>query len=275
MNEDNGLQEKNAQNLISLDLRSLWEILKKRKMLIVAVVLIGLLVNIAAAFLIRPEYTKRIVISLPVGEHFGFQVAEIRPIIQDINSMIELGRKEILVENKVFSAEDLEGIQEVAFTDINQEKGIYVILIRSRREENIPQVARGVIRYLESHEYFSTRIEKQRMLLNKQLELFQTAVDNAESLKATFMDLIRRESPLDLSFNVADIDKTIRDMKVELENAQKELALFKEMEVISRLDSPPDRASYDLIRNSIVGVTLSLFLGIVIALVLGWKRFVL
>jgi len=275
MNENNRLQEKNEQNLINLDLRSLWEVLKSNKMLIAIVVLIGLFVNIAAGFLIKPEYTKRIVISLPVSEHFAFQTAEIRPIIQDINSMIELDRKDILIKDQVFSAEDLEGILGVLITDISQETGIYLVVIKSRREENIPNVARGVIQYLKSHEYFSTRVEKQRILLNKQIELFQMAVDNAESLKATFLDLIKKENPLDLSFNVADIAKTIRDMKIELENTQKEMALFKEMEIISRLDSPPDRETYNFVRNSIVGVTLSLFLGVVIALVLGWKRLVL
>lgn len=275
MSNESSSQRKNEQNSTILDLNSLWFALKSRKLMIGIIVLIGLIIMSTVGFLRKPVYVKGTLISIPYYKKSIVNSAEIIAMIQDVGALIERDAKDILVQKGVFREEDIDSILGIYCPAADMTEETFILAIKSQREENIPNIARDTIRYLNSNEIISARIEEQKSLMSKQVEFFKTAVTNAEALKTTFLELSRKEIPLDLSFNVVEIEKTIRDMKLELENIQKELTLFKGFEMISTLDAPPKRTSFNFPRNIIIGGAIFLFLGIIIALFLEWKNYIL
>jgi len=93
-------------------------------------------------------------------------------------------------------------------------------------------------------------------------------------MRATFIDLAQKGEKVELSFNLAQLDKTILDMKTKLRKYQQQLDLFKGFEIISDLDVPPDRTGFNYPRNLVLGFLISLFLGILVALISNWKSLV-
>lgn len=253
------------------DLKNLWAVIKDKKYLIGAIVLFGVFVVAAVWFLRGTIYVKGILISLPDYQENIIHADELRTIISDLNGMVERDAKDMLVEKGIFSQADIEDITGIFCITAKGEEGIFTLVIKSRSQDNIANVARDVTKHLNDYPIIKDRIEKQITLLNHQIELYSSAVNNAQDLKATFFDTIKTGRAVDLGFNVVDIEQSIRDMKMELEDLQRKTELFKGFENISNLDVPPQPEGFGIFRSLGISILISLFIGIIIAIFTGWK----
>lgn len=249
--------------ILSADL--LWILFKKNWILIGFIVFLGGCVVVGIRLLKPPTYVKGILISLPSYQENIIHADELRTIIRDLNGMIERDAKDILVAKGIYSEADVEDCVGIYCITAKDKEGIFALSIKSKREENIPNIARDTVNHLNNYPIISDRIQKQMDLLNHQIELFQTAVKNSEELKKTFMDLMKSKSPIDLSFNIVNVERSIREMKTELDHIQKRTELFKGFEIISNLDVPPNIEGFGFFKNISTAVLISFFIGIIIA----------
>jgi len=272
MKSDDNSQKKEDLGLNIFDLRNLWAVIKEKKYLIGAIVLLGVFVVVAAWFLRDTIYVKGILISLPDYQENIIHADELRTIISDLNGMVERDAKDMMVEKGIFAQADIEDITGIFCAAAKGEEGIFTLVIKSKSQDNIANVARDVAYHLNDHPIIKDRIEKQINLLNNQIELCSSAVNNAQELKATFFDTIKTGRAVDLGFNVVDIEQSIRDMKMELEDLQRKTELFKGFEIISNLDVPSEPEGFGIFRSLGISILISLFIGIIVAIFTGWKK---
>jgi hypothetical protein len=186
-----------------------------------------------------PIYVKGILISLPSYQEDIIHADELRAIIRDLNGMIERDAKDIMVAKGIYSESDIEDCVGIFCVSAKDKEGIFTLVIKSKSQETISNIARDTVKHLNTYPIISDRIQKQMVLLKHQIVLFQTAVKNSEELKNTFMELVKSENPIDISFNIVNVERSIREMKTELDHIQKKTELFKGFEIISSLDVPP------------------------------------
>lgn len=272
MNASDNSQKKEDLGLNIFDLKNLWTVIKDKKFLIGSFVILGMIVVAAVWFLKGPIYVKGILISLPDYQENIIHADELRTIISDLNGMVERDAKDMLVEKGIFSQADIEDITGIFCITAKGEEGIFTLVIKSKIQENIPNIARDVAKHLNDHPIIKDRIEKQINLLNHQIELYSSAVNNAQELKTTFFDTIRTGRTVDLGFNVVDIEQSIRDMKMELEDLQRKTELFKGFEIISNVEVPPNTEGFGLFRSLGMSILISLFVGVIVAIFTGWKK---
>jgi len=252
-----------APSIINADL--FWRVFKKNWILIAFIVFLGGCVVTAIRLLKPPTYVKGILISLPSFQQDIIHADELRTIIRDLNSMIELDAKDIMVAKGIFSESDIEDCIGIYCVSAKDKEGIFTLAIKSKREENIPNIVRDTVKHLNNYPIISDRIQKQMVLLNHQIELFQTAVKNSEDLKNTFMELVESKNPIDISFNIVNVERSIREMRTELDHIQKKTELFKGFEIISNLDVPPSLEGFGFFKHITTAVLISFFIGIIIA----------
>ena len=252
-----------APSIINADL--LWKVFKKNWILIAFLVFLGGCVVTAIRLLKPPTYVKGILISLPSFQQEIIHADELRTIIRDLNSMIELDAKDIMVAKGIYSESDIEDCIGIYCVSAKDKEGIFTLAIKSKREENIPNIVRDTVKHLNNYPIISDRIQKQMVLLNHQIELFQTAVKNSEDLKNTFMELVESKNPIDISFNIVNVERSIREMRTELDHIQKKTELFKGFEIISNLDVPPSLEGFGFFKHITTAVLISFFIGIIIA----------
>jgi len=272
MNASDNSQNKEDLGLNIFDLKNLWAVIKDKKYLIGLFVILGMIVVAAVWYLRGPIYVKGLLISLPDYQENIIHADELRTIISDLNGMVERDAKDMMVEKGIFSQADIEDITGIFCITAKGEEGIFTLVIKSRIEENIPNIARDVAKHLNDHPIIKDRIEKQINLLNHQIELYSSAVNNAEELKITFFDTIKAGRTVDLGFNVVDIEQSIRDMKMELEDLQRKTELFKGFEIISNVEVPPNTEGFGLFRSLGMSILISLFVGVIVAIFTGWKK---
>lgn len=243
------------------------KLFKRNWLLITLIVFLGGSVVLAFRLLQPPTYVKGILISLslPSYQEDIIHADELRAIIQDLNGMIERDAKDVMVAKGIYSESDIEDCTGIYCISAKSKEGIFTLVIKSKSKESIPHLASDTVKHLNGYPIISDRIQKQMDLLNHQIELFQSAVKNSEELKKTFMDLMKSKSPIDLSFNIVNVERSIREMRTELDNIQKRTELFKGFEIISSLDVPPNIEGFGFFKNIFAAVLISFFIGIIIA----------
>jgi len=261
-----------------IDLYELWLTLKKRVKTIV-IVTIAFVATSAIYCITAPDvYRIETVVSLPQSqeqEQEQEQVIVSYPITKDIIEKLEK-----LIQNKEYrklanllqiSQENLKGLKKIEAESYRKDSRFFKLIIESTNKGNLNEIKNGTLKYLNNNEFVLRKIKENREIIKNKINYLKSQLlklkKTATKLKAL---IIKTKKAKIVGFNPLDIDKSIIDLKMRINDL--ELILSSKVhgyeEVSSNLSPNPVKPKRKLIIT--VSLISGLFLGIFIAFFQEW-----
>ena len=257
-----------------IDLYELWLTLKKRVKTIV-IVTIAFVATSAIYCITAPDvYRIETVVSLPQSQSQE-QVIVSYPITKDIIEKLEK-----LIQNKEYrklanllqiSQENLKGLKKIEAESYRKDSRFFKLIIESTNKGNLNEIKNGTLKYLNNNEFVLRKIKENREIIKNKINYLKSQLlklkKTATKLKAL---IIKTKKAKIVGFNPLDIDKSIIDLKMRINDL--ELILSSKVhgyeEVSSNLSPNPVKPKRKLIIT--VSLISGLFLGIFIAFFQEW-----
>lgn len=199
--------------------------------------------------------------------------SETESIVSELNELIKEGRLNELSKKLNMNPNRLSELVKISASTPRVEKGFIEVTIDVYNPELILPVKNSLVEYLNNTPYVKKRISLERESLNHLKEEILRKINEIEGLKEYVIDEIKQGKVKNIRFNPIDLDKEVINLKQQLKDIEKDIALLKGIEVVAEPNIPvkPSRPRKKLI-VALAGFT-SLFFGIFFAFLWsGWRK---
>lgn len=256
------MEQQNKENLDEIGLYDLWQIIAKRKKLIVGLFLVCVTSSAIISFLMPKIYRGEAV--LVVEPAANISAKDIVDFVGDIDAE----KKAKLLPN-TYSL--IETIRLNAFKD---SKDKLAVIIETKDNKSIQPALSEIIEYINTINLVKVNIkEEQEKLLKRSIEL-TTVIDASSELLNTYRKLLAGGKLTPVGFNPVELNKRISDIKLEKLGVEQAIQRMKGgIEIANQLyimDKPVKPRKKMIVVLS--GIT-SLFLGIFLAFFLEYLEY--
>ena len=250
------MEKQNEQYNDEINLYDLWQVIAKRKMLIIGIFIV--IVGLTAIRSLMMPNIYRGVAHLVVN--LKSEVINAQEIIGSIGS-IDRNKRLMMVPKSFLN------VKNIKLDAVRNSKDKITVTIDAKKIDDIPKALSEVLGYLNNMDIIKTTVNREKAKLIMQSAELTDLIKSSPDLLATYRKLFEAGKLTTIGFNPADVGKKIIDTKTELLEIDQKIARLNNggIEVAAQLYISDNPVSPKILQNVILAGMISLLLGIFLA----------
>jgi hypothetical protein len=212
----------------------------------------------------KPVYRTEMVVQVP---HVGQKILP-DYAASDLQRLINILKEERIDEAAVLlgvSRETIGVVEKISYKLPGGGKGFLKVFINVYQTGVIPEIAKGILDYLNKNQYVKDALEIEKKPLKALEREIQGKIEAIESLKNFVVNEIRNGRVKDLGFNPIDLDDRVIELKEKLNEVEKKMSLLRGYEMVVEPVVPQEPVKPDRALIVLFAFISSIFMGVFIA----------
>lgn len=250
------MEQQNKEDYDEINLYELWQVIMKRKILVIGLFLIIVFLSAIYSFLSPNIYRGYAVFNIITAK----EIATSKEIVDFLGNVDREKRKIILPKT-------YPSVKDVKITTLKDSNNKIRVTIDSKKVNDIPQAISEVHDYLNNIDIVKMNTKQSKEILLQQSAELSELIKSAPDLLATYHKLFQAGKLSTMGFNPIEVSKAVIAIKIELLSVEQALLKLNsggiEMAMQPYVSSKP--VNPKILMNIILAGISSILLGIFLA----------